>query len=92
MEDIDFGDIGLKIGDEIVFKENKQVLVVGSGRGIPGNGGSLVHYPCCPGNLFTLRLMTKSLLGQKYAQEIDIWQLWEYQDKTLRDRYITHYK
>lgn len=38
----DFGDLGLKIGDEIICTPNNETYTVTSGAGVPDNGYLLV--------------------------------------------------
>ncbi len=83
--EIDFGTIGLKIGDEITFRGNKRKFLVSSGNGTPGNGGTLVRYP--NGDLYSLRLITRKLMGDDFKEEMDIFELWICEGKTLRQIY-----
>jgi len=88
MHKTDFGTIGLKIGDEIVFRKDKLKFIVASGDGTPENGGTLVAYP--DGNfdhLYSLRYITRKILGNEFDKGKDIFELWEYEEKTLRSIY-----
>lgn len=85
---IDFGTIGLKIGDKITFNKGNKLFLVASGKGIPGNGGTLVCYPGrYDGNMFTLHCITHRLMGNEYSKAEDIYELWEYRGETLRSIY-----
>lgn len=86
---IDFGDVGVKIGDEIVLTQRPDVeIVVGSGAGVPGNGGTLVYYKDRrTEGLFSITLMTKKLLGDEFPPDADIFSLWTYNGRTLRELY-----
>ena len=89
---IDFGDIGIKIGDEIVFRMQPTLpFVVASGNGTPGNGGTLVKYsaPNTPRAAFSLRAITRQLLGSAFSHDSDIYELWSYRGRTLRSLYNT---
>lgn len=86
VKEIDFGDIGIKIGDEIVFIPSDEVFNVCSGDGTPGNGGTLIskkddHV------LFTIKSITKKLLGDSYSEDIDVFSLFKFSGKNLRDIY-----
>jgi len=84
-EKIDFGTIGIKIGDKITFKYTGEVFLVASGNGTPGNGGTMVKYKNINGiGLYSLRLMTRIIMGGIIPEEIDIFSLWTYKGKTLR--------
>ncbi len=84
----DFGTIGLKIGDEIVFRKDKLKFIVASGDGAPENEGTLVAYPDGNfGHLYSLRYITKKNLGNEFDEGKDIFELWEYEGKTLRSIY-----
>jgi len=88
MERFHFGLIGLKIGDEITFKKNARKFIVSSGNGTPDNGGTLV---CDPENYndgsYSLRYITRRLLGNEFDESIDIPSMWEYQGCILREMY-----
>ena len=77
---IDFGTIGIKIGDRITFQNNSQVFLVAS-----GNGGTLIKHEKMKGlGLFSLKLITRRLMGGIIPEEVDIFSLWTYKGKTLR--------
>ena len=84
MEKTDFGTIGLKIGDVITFTRNNQNFIVTT-----EGGGTLVCYDKehKPRTVFwqqySLKCMTRWLIGDE-ADAVDIFELWEYEDKTLR--------
>ena len=62
MNKIDFGYIGVKIGDVLEYKNNTDITcIVASGKGIPGNGGTLVKYQGIDGAC-SLRYMTGRIL------------------------------
>lgn len=83
---IHFGTIGLKIGDKITFRDDNDVFVVSSGNGTPDNGGSLVSYEDGrEEGLFSLRFMTRMLLGDEFSDQTDIWNYWKHQGRTLRE-------
>jgi len=89
---IDFGTVGLGMGEEIVFTPTGFTCMVGSGIGIPGNGGSLVKVLEKRGERWSIRAMTRQLLGDELASDLDPWALWEHQGETLRSRYERHMK
>lgn len=84
-EKIDFGTVGIKIYDRVTFIETGDVFIVGSGRGVPGNGGTLLGYENNPAKgLFSIRCITKLLQGQRFNNNIDLFELWTYEGRTLR--------
>jgi len=87
---IDFGDIGIKIGDEIVFdKQPEIVFVVCSGNGTPGNGGTLIRPKHSTENLnSSIKYITKRLLGDRFTEDLDIFKLWSHKGETLRSIYL----
>ena len=88
MQKIDFGTIGLKIGDEIVFRKDKLKFIVASGDGTPENGGTIVAYPDDNfDQLYSLSYITKKILGNEFDEGKDIFELWEHEGKTLRSIY-----
>ncbi len=88
---IDFGTLGLKIGDEISFKPTGEIFHVGSGNGTPGNGGTLIRLTVPDSksgcSLFSIRAMTRSLRDGDLPYDLDVYQLWTYQGKTLLEIY-----
>jgi hypothetical protein len=87
---IDFGDVGLKIGDTINFVEKPEIIfIVGSGDGTPGNGGSLIRYKNRKKiGSYSIRYMTKKLLKlENLPEDIDVWEYWTHRGKTLRQIY-----
>jgi len=82
---IDFGTVGLPGGTEIVFTQTGETHCVGSGIGVPGNGGSLIRVTGDNSEYTTILGMTRRLLGGEFSG--DPWALWEYGGETLRDRY-----
>ena len=87
MRELDFGDIGVKIGDEIVFTKTSQKFIVASGKGIPSNGGTLVGYPDENREYYSLQYMTRRLMQNDFDERLDIWNLWAFEGKTLRSIY-----
>ena len=88
---IDFGTLGLKIGDEICFKPTGEIFHVGSGNGTPGNGGTLIRLPRpeprSGGSLFSIRALTRLLRDGNLPYELDVYDLWTYKGKTFREIY-----
>lgn len=80
---IDFGTIGLKIGDIIIFELTKKKYIVSSGNGIPGNGGTLIQWGT--EGLRTIKSATRYLMGPEYIEEADLFSMWSYNGRTLRD-------
>ncbi|MBN1461457.1 MAG: hypothetical protein JXA57_18165 [Armatimonadetes bacterium] len=82
---IDFGSLGLDIGDVIVHVSGPRRYVVCSGRRPPGIGGGTLLRPVDgPGNiLYSLRCMTRRIEGQPTEND-DIWLRWLYRGQTLR--------
>jgi hypothetical protein len=88
MKNIDFGDIGLKIGDVIQFSFNKELYTVASGAGVPGNGGTLVENPDKKeGGLISLRLLTRRKMGIHFDEDMDIFQVYTFKGRPLRTIY-----
>ncbi|MEI6090827.1 MAG: hypothetical protein WCR42_10275 [bacterium] len=82
---INFSTIGLKIGDEILFENDpKQAFDVGCGDGNPRYRGSQVLYKEDTSGSFSLKLVTRKLMGEKFNDEIDIFEPWTYKGHTLR--------
>ena len=85
-EKIDFGTIGIKIGDIITFTLNGEKAKVVSGDGTPGNGGNLLN-----GNvagydgLVSITVATKKLAGSDYTEGMDVFSFWSCKGKTLRE-------
>ncbi len=93
MHDIHFGDLGLKIGDEITFIKDNKKFIVSSGNGTPDNGGTLVRYPeQGTNNLYCLRYMSRRLLADEFEETEDIFERWEYKGITLRKMWLTKNK
>jgi hypothetical protein len=87
---IDFGTLGLKIGDEVCFKPTGEIFHVGSGDGTPGNGGTIIQTSEPDSNgcsLFSIRAMTSRLRDGNLPYELDVYQLWTYRGKTFREIY-----
>lgn len=84
---IDFETLRLPIGEEIVFRPTGDVRRVGSGCGVPGNGGSLIRALDITEGAWSIRYMTRVMLGDDYRPDIDPWSLWEYNGETLMDRF-----
>ena len=83
---IDFGTIGIKIGDIITFEPLKKEFKVGSGAGVPGNGGTMIYWRE-EGNheLASLRYATRFLMKDAFREDADIFKLWTYNGQTLRE-------
>ncbi|OGW26533.1 MAG: hypothetical protein A2X59_00075 [Nitrospirae bacterium GWC2_42_7] len=74
------------------------ILLSLQGDGTPEVGGTMVrytdeeeaqHYPNDDAShLFTLRYMTRQLLGIEFDDEKDIFELWEFKGETLRSLFI----
>ena len=87
---IDFGSVGLRIGDEIRFiHSSDERFVVTCGIGIPGDGGTFVKpFKKQEESVnYSLKGMTKRLLKVSVLPDVDIWQMWEYKGKNLRTIY-----
>lgn len=82
-----FRTLRLPIGEEIVFRPTGDVRRVGSGCGVPGNGGTLIRVPDIANESWGIRYMTRVMLGDDYRPDIDPWSLWEYNGETLRERF-----
>ncbi len=83
-----FGLIGLGIGDTIDFIPTRQKFRVASGNGTPDNGGSSVlNVDVLGKGLYSIRLAAKRMLGYRYNDGIDIWGLWGFKGRTLREIY-----
>jgi len=80
---IDFGTIGVKIGDMIVFEPQKKEYNVGSGDGTPGNGGTLIQWET--EGLRSIKSATRHLMGTDYREEADLFSMWTFNGRTLRD-------
>ena len=84
-EKMDFGTVGIKIGDKVSFKDSDIGFLVASGNGTPGNGGTMVKYEDRREiGGFSLLYMTRRLLGGIIPEKTDIFELWTYKDETLR--------
>ena len=82
--ELEFGVLGLRIGDEIVFAPTGTVCTVCSGAGVPGNGGTLVAIAEQSGGLYSLRAASRLLLGDSLEPTVDIWSLWTHEGCSLR--------
>lgn len=80
-----FGLIGISIGDHIVFAETGQEFVVTSGEGAPGNGGELISPVPFDGVNYSIRVITRRLLEERWTDDVDVWALWKYRRYTLRE-------
>ena len=80
---IDFGTIGLKIGDTIIFEPSKSEYKVGSGTGVPGNGGTLIQWET--GILRSIKSATGALMGKEFNEDSDLFSLWTFKGRTLRE-------
>jgi len=80
---IDFGTIGVKIGDILVFEHTKRKYIVGSGDGVPGNGGSLIRWET--EGLRSIKSATRHIMGSMYSEEADLFIMWTFNGRTLRD-------
>jgi len=85
---IDFGIIGLKIGDVIFFKPSNKEFKVGSGNGTPGNGGCLLQWEDQEfQGLMSIRLATKKLINRDSINDTELLRFWTFNGKTLRNLY-----
>lgn len=82
-DEIDFGTIGIKIDDTIIFEPAKVEYKVGSGAGVPGNGGTLIQWES--GVLRSIKSATRVLMGTDFNEESDLFSLWTFEDHTLRE-------
>ncbi len=91
---IDFGHIGLRIGDAIQFDQRPEIrFIVGSGNGRPGQSGTMVQFKNGrETGYFSLRYMTRKLMGYRFKEDQDIFELWSHRGKTLRAIYNEKYK
>jgi hypothetical protein len=85
MSEINFGSIGLKIGDLITITGNGQEFIVAS-----EGGGTLIRYyddePRTPFlQLFSLRRMTRMLINDEIDHVPDIFELWQHEGRSLRN-------
>lgn len=81
---IDFGTIGIKIGDTINFIRDPSITYkIGSGNGTPDNGGTLLIDED-NGSLSSITVITKKLMGKDFNTDLDIFELWLYKGETLR--------
>ena len=74
-EKIDFGTVGVKIGDIIKFQGNDIFFEVASGNGTPGNGGTLIRY--ADGSIigsFSIRYLTRRLMKTELTEDIDVFE------------------
>lgn len=104
MDEINFGYIGLKIDDEVMFIPKKRMFRVGSGDGIPGEGGILLYDPFFINDhskfkrefevypdLFSIQWITRRI-APEYLTNCDLWSYWSYEGITLRELYFKNYK
>lgn len=69
---IDFGTIGIKIGDTINFIRDPSITYkVGSGNGTPDNGGTLLIDED-NGSLSSITVITKKLMGKDFNTDMDV--------------------
>ena len=77
---IDFGVIGLKIDDELRFKQKPEIEFR-----VSSNPGHLIRYQDDSYCLYTIRALTKKLMNlDRFNDVLDVWDLWLYKGKTLR--------
>jgi len=82
---ISFASIGLKTGDEILFRNMPTAVFLvnlGSAFHFPRNTG--IQYIDEPESTYDIRSITTRLLGYLYNDETDIFEHWTYKGKTLR--------
>ncbi len=85
---IDFGDVGIKIGDVIVFAATGDKFVVCSGEGVPGNGGTLVKYADSSlSGLHSIRSLARKLMGDSFSEEVDVFEKFRFNSESLRKIY-----
>jgi hypothetical protein len=90
-ERINFGDLDFNLGDKITFLPQPEIdFEVASAK-----GGTLVRYSDGRVDsdvneevLYAIRLLTRRLMGDDFSDDLDIYELWTYQDKTLRAIYL----
>lgn len=84
MHNIHFGTLGLKIGDEITYIKDDTKFIVSSGNGTPENGGTMIRYHGDDSNHhYSLRYMSRRLMGDEFDETKDIFELWAYEGETL---------
>jgi len=82
-QDIHFGTLRIPMREMITFTKTGAAYMVASGTGRPENGGSLLAVP--GEGLFSIRYLTRRLMGQEFDEDGDVWALWEYKGETLRN-------
>lgn len=87
-----FGLLGISTGDHIVFAESGQEFLVTSGRGTPDNGGELISPMPYDGVNYSIRVITKRLLKERWTDDVDVWALWKYREHTLRELFMLREK
>ncbi|MBM2817133.1 MAG: hypothetical protein HW421_3895 [Ignavibacteria bacterium] len=87
---IDFGSVNLKIGDIITFKDEKHKAKVASGDGNPNhNCGTMLQ---CEDGACSITYYTKRILKYPLEEDEDVWSLWFYEGKSLREIFLERQK
>jgi hypothetical protein len=81
--EIHFGTLRIPMCEMITFTGTGAHYMVASGTGRPENGGVLLAVP--GEGLFSIRLLTRRLMGKEFDEDGDVWALWEYKGETLRN-------
>jgi hypothetical protein len=82
---IHFGTLRIPMGEMVTFIKTRENYMVASGSGRPDSGGTLLSVP--GEGLFSIRLLTRRLMGREFDEGGDVWALWEYKGETLRNIY-----
>ena len=82
MKEIHFGTLGIPMREGITFTKTGAQYIIGSGRGKPNNGGTLVVVP--GEGLWSLRALTRRLMGEEFNETGDVWSLWDHKGESLR--------
>ena len=88
--EIHFGTLRIPMKELITFSKTGTQYMVASGTGRPENGGTLLHIP--EQGLFSIRLLTRKLMGDAFDEDGDVWALWEYNGKELRSVYGRYFR
>ena len=83
---ISFEALNLKASDQIAFLETGELFSIKDNCN--PDGGQFIRNDRFLNEWHTIRLATRILIGDKRLCECeDIWQLWGYNDKSLREMY-----
>lgn len=83
--DISLNSIGLKTGDEILFRYNpEEVFLVENNKSNSFTRRNGVRYQDEPENTYSLKSVTKRLMRYSDITKKDIFEYWTYKGKTLR--------